>query len=78
MRFPLDTFHKAIFWSQDPEAKYFLSFENTTLHTILVCALRVFKDYPVDTFHKIIVLSEDPEANNSPSSEKSTLHTQSE
>ena len=75
MSFPLYTLHTPIVLSQDPEAKYSPSGENTTLQTQLECPLRVLMSYPLYTLHTPIVLSEDPEAKYSPSAENTTLKT---
>ena len=59
---PLDTFHNPIVLSADPDAKYFPSGENTTLHTWEEWPIKVFINSPLDTLHNPTVLSEDPDA----------------
>ena len=75
MRSPLDTLHKPIVPSSDPDAKYSPSPENTTLTTGSECPVRVFIRSPLDTFHNPIVASKDPDAKYSPFLENATLNT---
>ena len=51
IRSPLDTLHTPIVLSEDPEAKYSPSAENTTLLTKSECPVRVFISSPLDTLH---------------------------
>ena len=60
MRSPVDTFHKPIVISPDPDDKYSPFDEKTTLKTISECPVRVLIRSPLDTFHKPIVVSPDP------------------
>ena len=76
MSSPLDTLHNLIVLSADPDAKYSVSPENTTLNTPPECPLRVFMRSPLDTLHNPIVLSQDPDAKYFPSFENTTLNTQ--
>ena len=74
-RSPLDTLHTTIVSSQDPEAKYSPSGENTTHHTQSECPVKVLISYPLYTLHKPIVLSIHPVAKYSPLGENTTLNT---
>ena len=58
----LDTLHKLIVQSEDPDAKYSPSPENATLFTGKEWPLRVFISSPLDIHHNPIVQSEDPDA----------------
>ena len=73
IRSPLDTLHTPIVLSADPDAKYSLFGENTTLETHLEWPVRVLISSPLDTLHTPIVLSEDPDAKYSPFGENTTL-----
>ena len=57
MHSPLDTLHKPIVESPDPDAKYSPFGENTTLQTSDKWPVRVFMRSPLDTLHTPIVLS---------------------
>ena len=69
----LDIFHTPIVQSQDPEAKYSPSGENTTLLTTSSWPVRVLMCSLLDTLHTLIYIK-DPEAKNSPFGENATLH----
>ena len=62
IHFPLDTSHKPIVLSADPEAKFYPSGEKTTLNTPKECPIKFFISSPLYTLHRPIVLSADPEA----------------
>ena len=74
MRFPLNTLHKPILQSSDPEAKYSPFGENNTIVTQEKCFLKVLISSPLYTYHKLIFLR-DPDAKYSPFGEKTTLET---
>ena len=76
IRSPLYTLHTPIVKSEDPDAKYSLSRENTTLLTGDEWPVRILISSPLDTFHTPIVLSPDPDAKYSPFDENTTLLTQ--
>ena len=78
MDYQLDTLHKPIFLSQDPEAKYSSFGENAKLFTLLLWPVRVLMHSPLDTLHIIIVQSLDADAKYSPRDENATLFTQKE
>ena len=73
MRSPLDTLHKQIVLSSDPDAKYSPFGENATLNTEPEWPLRVLMRSPLYTLHTPIVLSLDPDAKYSPFGENTTL-----
>ena len=73
MRSPLDTLHTPIVLSADPDSKYSLFPENTTLLTEPECPVSVLMRSPLDTLHTLIVLSPDPDAKYSPFLENTTL-----
>ena len=75
MRSPLDSLHKPIVLSEDPEAKYSPFGENTTLSIKDKWPLRLLMHSQLVTLHKFIVLSEDPDAKYSPFGENTTLFT---
>ena len=64
--------------SSDPDAKYFPSPENTTIHIQLECPVRVLMRSPLDTIHNPIVKSIDSDAKYIPSSENTGLYTEAE
>ena len=71
--FGLLTPHTIIVLSLDPEAKYSLFDENTTLKTQEECPVKVFIRFPVDNIHTHIFLSQDPDARVSPLGENAPL-----
>ena len=75
MSSPLDTLHKPIVQSLDPDAKFSPFGENTTLQIEDEWPIRVFIRSPLDTLHKLIVLSADPDAKYTPLGENTTLLT---
>ena len=70
---PLDTLHKQIVLSSDPDAKYSPFGENATLNTESEWPLRFLMHSQLDTLHIRIVLSLDPDAKYSPFGENTTL-----
>ena len=69
IRSPVNTLHKDIVLSADPDAKYYSIGENATLVTYFLWPLRVLSRFPENTLHKPIVLSSDPVAKYSSSGE---------
>ena len=71
MSSPLETLHKPIVLSKEPDAKYSPSSENTTVHIASECSPRVFMYSTLD--NNLIAPSVDP--NYFPSPENTTLDT---